>query len=449
MSDAPVSRYRPRGYYKKPYKMDYKEKAYARKKRQKKRYTKAQEAAHKDMTTGIVESARDIGSGIGGFFGGPLGGTLGGAAGSLIGRGISYFTGKGDYKVVKNALLYPVKGPLVPVRNPDTGDGVMIRRSEYITDVISSGTANTFKIDAYDINPGLENTFQWLSQVASEFDEWVCEGMYFEFRSMSADALNSTNTALGSVILSCNYNSAQPNFTNKQSMENYEGGVSVRPSESVRYFVECAKAQTVLNELYVRNGDVPSGQDQRFYDLGTFQIATAGMQGTNVNVGELWVSYQMRLRKPKMFSTLGLYHWFYEAIITSASSAAPLGTAWTATVAAANNLPSVRTTGVVMTFPYTSVPQAFFVILNYIGGSVAISAPTVTGGTGLTVTNRIQVPNNAETSTRFCLAFSVYVPGNNLAANNTVTLGAAGTLPSAISSAQVWIMQMPNTFGGI
>lgn len=445
MSKAPSKAKYYKPYYKR--KAAVKADAYEKKKRQRRRFTKAQEKLHSDMTTGIVSSARDIGSGVGGFFG-PIGSAIGGGIGSLVGSGISYFTGKGDYKVMQNSLLHSVKGPMAPIINPSEGGGVMIRRAEYITDIISSSSANTFKIDAYDINPGLENTFQWLSQVASEFDEWVCEGMYFEFRSMSADALNSTNTALGSVILSCNYNSASPNFTNKQAMENYEGGVSVRPSESVRYFVECARNQTVLNELYVRNGDVPSGQDQRFYDLGTFQIATMGMQGTNVNVGELWVCYQISLRKPKLFSTLGLYQWFYEAIITGASPTAPLGLSWAATVAAANNLPLVRTSTTVMTFPYTSVAQAFYLVLSYVGSSAVIVPPVVTGGTGLTVTNRVTSPASGETSVRFCLAYTIYIPGNNLAANNTLTVGGAGTIPGS-PAAQIWVMQIPNTFGGI
>lgn len=63
----------------------------------------------------------------------------------------------------------------------------------------------------------------------------MIEGMYLEYRTMSADALNSTNTALGQVIMSAQYNAGNPDFTNKQEMENYEGGVSVKPSQSCKF----------------------------------------------------------------------------------------------------------------------------------------------------------------------------------------------------------------------
>jgi hypothetical protein len=57
---------------------------------------------------------------------------------------------------------------------------------------------------------------------------------------MSADALNSTNTALGQVILSVQYDAANPPFTNKQAQEAYDGSISIKPSSSVLFGVECA-----------------------------------------------------------------------------------------------------------------------------------------------------------------------------------------------------------------
>ena len=68
------------------------------------------------------------------------------------------------------------------------------------------------------------------------------------------------------------------------------------------------KAQSVLGDLYVRPTlNVPSGSDRRLYDFGNFQIATIGLQGTSVNVGELWVTYEIELFKPKVITEDGLY----------------------------------------------------------------------------------------------------------------------------------------------
>lgn len=121
--------------------------------------------------------------------------------------------------------------------------------------------------------------------------------MVFEFRSMSADALNSTNTALGSVVMCTDYDSADVPFSSKQQMENTEFGVSCKPSSNMIHAIECAPKVTTATELYVRARNIPAGTDIRLYDWGKFYIATSGFQGTNVNCGELWVSYDITLIK--------------------------------------------------------------------------------------------------------------------------------------------------------
>ena len=115
---------------------------------------------------------------------------------------------------------------------------VIIRHREYLDDIVSSATPNTFKLQNFYINPGDRITFPWLSQIADSFEHYRIRGMIFEFRSMSADALNSTNTALGQVIMATAYNSALPNFNNKYEMENYEFGVSTKPSCSLMHPIE-------------------------------------------------------------------------------------------------------------------------------------------------------------------------------------------------------------------
>lgn len=55
---------------------------------------------------------------------------------------------------------------------------------------------------------------------------------------MSADALNSVNTALGQVIMATDYNAANPPFGQKSEMENYEFGQSCKPSESQIHPIE-------------------------------------------------------------------------------------------------------------------------------------------------------------------------------------------------------------------
>jgi len=378
-----------------------------------------------------------------GGYGGAVGAFLGQAAGDAI----TYFTGRGDYVVRKNAFLSPSGGGMPPVVNPTNGGGVMIRRSEYLGDVITSSSANTFKLTSYPLNPGLETTFAWLSQVAANFDEWECEGMYFEFKSTSANALNSTNTALGTVVMAANYNSANPNFASKQEMESYEGGTSIKPSENMRYFVECAKSQTVLNDLYVRSGDVPTGQDIRFYDLANFQIATTGMQGTSVNIGELWVSYQVNLRKPKLFIALGLYDSFYNATMTGVTNALPYGTARTENEA--NNLGiTFDSTNLIMTFPWNSLPQYYKMLIRWTGTSTAVTYPAFTPSAGFTMVLEYAAPQGGATCTTCMENLTFAIPGN-LQVQPSISVGVAGTLPASVTSAEIFIIQIPNTYVGL
>jgi len=383
-----------------------------------------------------------IGAALGGSFGGPAGAMFGGSVGSKLGQAatdaVKYFTGYGDYEVKDNIFLRD-SSFMTPIINRTAG-GVVIRKCEYITDIISSTSANTFKNQSFNVNPGLESTFTWLSQVAPNFEEYIVEGMYFEYRTMSADALNSVNTALGQVIMAAEYNAGSPNFANKQSMENYEGGVSCKPSTSMRYFVECQRSQTVLNELYVRNGSVPTGQDIRLYDLCNFQIATNGFQGTSVNCGELWVCYQITLRKPKMFTSLGLFSTFLNYSATY-SNAAPLASA-NITLSPFNNI-VLAISGTTLTFPFNSLPQAYLAIFSWAGGTPgSIVYPTFSGSAGMTLFGNSVSPAGGVSSANAINFFLIGIAGNSAG----VLTATSGTLPTSGPVLNVFITQIPNTY---
>nr|QKV51167.1 putative capsid protein [Crucivirus sp.] len=208
--------------------------------------------------------------------------------------------GYGDYRVGRNSS--PTQGRMgmgtSVARFGNRGNCTVVQHREYIGDV-SSSTA--FTNTTYSINPAVPTTFPWLSTIAKNFEEYDFKQLAFQFKSTSADALNSTNTALGTVIGATIYNSVNPAFTSKQQMENYEFAKSSKPSEDQVYPVECAHGENPVEQLYTRVGPVPSGADPRLYDLGTFQQATVGSQAAAV-IGELWVLYTVELYKPKLES---------------------------------------------------------------------------------------------------------------------------------------------------
>lgn len=229
-------------------------------------------------------------------------GYLAPAAGAYF--GIPALTGLGDYAPIGNAPVtnsfmkaIMANGP--PAIHNTRMRSFIMRHREYLGDVITAADSS-FNVTNFAINPGLQDSFPWLAQLAQNFEQYRVHGLVYEFKSTSADALNSTNTALGSVIMATEYNSDSAPFATKIQMENHEMANSCRQSCSMLHAVECKPSLTSISELYTRTGTPPVGQDLRLYDLGRFSIATVGQQGSSVNIGELWVTYEIELLKPQL-----------------------------------------------------------------------------------------------------------------------------------------------------
>jgi hypothetical protein len=229
-----------------------------------------------------------LGSLAGNYLGGPLGGAVGLAAGKLI----SSITGYGDYTVNRNTVLQANSVPTFR----QGGDGMVVRHREFIMNVMGNPT---FMLQSFPLNPGMASTFPWLARVAHQFEEYEMNGLVFEYRPSSGSAVASANPALGVVIFATDYDAANPSFPDKQTMESYEFSTSTVPFTACMHPVECMRGRNVLNNLYIREGLTPASTDIRLYDMGNFQIATEGMQTTNI-VGELWVTYDVLFRKPRI-----------------------------------------------------------------------------------------------------------------------------------------------------
>ena len=218
----------------------------------------------------------------------------------MAGKAIGGWLGSGDYVSTSGNTVLAPDPPKISMGR----DAVTITHREYLGDIISSSTANTFKIQKFGLNPSDMNTFPWLANVTQpNYQQFQFEQLIFEFRTFSADALNSTNTALGSVFACINYDYSDPDITSRQQVENTDWANACKPSESMFIPVECDPKQTGLNNglLYIINGNnVPTGADPKTYYLGKLFIGTTGLQGTSVNVGSLYVHYKVKLYKPVM-----------------------------------------------------------------------------------------------------------------------------------------------------
>nr|AQU11713.1 capsid protein [Cruciviridae sp.] len=337
----------------------------------------------------------------------------------------SRILGMGDYKLARNSLMTS-KGQ-VPFMH-SSKDGVRVRHREFLQDVSSSVT---FVNTVYDVNPGLSSCFPWLSALAQNFEEYRLEGMVFEFKSTAANLVSGTNNALGTVIMAADYNSAAPNFVNKAQMENAMWSNSTSTIEGMCMPIECAPSLNPLSNMYIRTGAVPSGQDQRMYDLCNLQIATVGSQAAAV-IGELWVTYDVVLLKPVLDSGLALASQSSHFSLTApAVTTAYFGTS---RVNLYDSI-GILLSGTVLTFPLGSNGTYQIVYAAY-GASTSVSAPTHTlvnctnvadtfDNASLTVLN-----NSGATDTKYCEVFYVNISDPTLQATVTYSVGTLCGTPT-------------------
>jgi len=263
-----------------------------------------------DTMRGVIPKGAfsSLGAGVGSYFG-PGGAAIGGAAGALL----SKITGMGSYQIGAPPNLrrnsFAGRGMQIPrMSNDGVTDSVMVTQREFLGDVVSSATVGAFNLQSFILNPGEVGTHPWLSQLAALFEEYDYKGMVIEFKTTSGPIGNlggGGSTALGSVVMATRYNAYDPDFANKQEMENAEYSISVVPSASALHFVECSPSQTPDAQKYIRTGaTIPPG-DLRLYDLGKFQIATVGCPFASNVLGELWISSQVEFRKKKIAAAGG------------------------------------------------------------------------------------------------------------------------------------------------
>lgn len=222
---------------------------------------------------------------------GPIAAKL--AGGFVANKVASMIKGFGAYSVSKNSLLTGVPS------FANSNGRFIFQRQEYLGDITPS---EAFNIVRYPLNPGQNDTFPWLSNIARSFEQWKPHGIAFYFRSLSSPNVLSEapNTSLGALIMSTQYDPKDSAFESKTEMENYWCTNSGPPYKDQIHPVECAKNQTVLNELLVRFADQEPDSDLSFYDLGNFDIATVGNPSDTGVIGELWITYCIEFMKPKV-----------------------------------------------------------------------------------------------------------------------------------------------------
>jgi len=346
---------------------------------------------------------------------------------------IPMIVGFGDYTVKSNSLLAAgTDGKLggeVPRLSNSPYHNIVSHR-EYLGDILSS-TSN-FSSQPFAINPGLLQTFPWLASLANSYQQYRLKGMVFEFKTLATDY--SATPYIGFVAMGTQYDSLDPPFATKIEMDNSEFANSKRTNESFLHPIECARDQTAISEMYVRDGAPPSASsDLRLYDWGLFQIAVGGQATAGVPIGELWVTYEVEFFKPKLASQVGYNANSLFLSKNNVSQTQPLGTSVTSNSGDLN----FTTGNVFINFPNLSAGT--WLVTYTITGTVA-AAVTYPGLTpsGCTASILESSPPSGTSSLSLMRSYQMTVN----ASSPTLTFGTGAILPTGTVTIDIYVTQI-------
>jgi hypothetical protein len=274
--------------------------------------------------------------------------------------------GQGDYEVASNSIVKSARAnPQIPVMH-SSNQTVVVRNREYLGQVNSS---QTFSVQGFfPINPGRDDTFPWLSQVARRFQEYTLKGMVFHYVPTSGSI--SSTQALGSVMMQTTYRSTDLPPTSKIEMLNEYWANEAVPYDSFCHPIECDPRENPFNVQYVRSSEVPLGDNKMMYDLGTMYIATSGQSADGVVLGDLWVTYEVELRKPLLMSNVTANASFYSASYLGASSS----NFFSGTLTTSHGTLPVTLTAKTITIPVGL--RGYFYIIAVLGSNAGLTNAT-------------------------------------------------------------------------
>lgn len=289
---------------------------------------------------------------------------------------------------------------------------VRFSHREYLADLSSSVVGDTvFNVVSFPINPGMFQTFPWLSTQALGFESYRFLELSFEYETYSPTSIG------GSVMLAVDYDAADSTPMSKQQMMSYNGAVR----SAAWNFCEFNAAATDLRKLgdqhYIRYGNLAANLDIKTYDIGNLFAASQNVAATGF--GELYVRYVVELITPQVgFNTIAQAISSYIVANGSITRTNCFG-----------DLPEilgglpVQISGEVLTF---NRPGVFVITGAWTGTVITGDAPVVTAdlaglgvalGTTFTFSYDIGLVNSAATAANFVMYVTVVSQGGNLTFN--------------------------------
>jgi hypothetical protein len=195
------------------------------------------------------------------------------------------------YDVEENSIVGAVPSQ-IPLLNTLEDGSIRVQHREFLGD-LNTGVGVAQAI--YRLNPSTATTFPWLSGFSDQFEMWEPKGIVFEFVSTCGNAVSSTNAALGSLSMATQYQTYAPGFVTKVQLLNHYFACSTKTADNLLHAVECKAGENPLTRYNIQ----PHGSDRKGTDLGYLTVMAQGSQSV-YTAGELWISYDIILSKPRI-----------------------------------------------------------------------------------------------------------------------------------------------------
>jgi len=268
-----------------------------------------------DRAKGVVRQAiRELAMAGGGYLGALAGNPAAGtAAGAFAAKHMNrVLTGSGDYivsdPVEMNSLFREQNYQRPPEFKHKTGGfeengTIRMQYREMIGYLVVPNQPTEFNVQTFFINPGDPAAFPYLSDIAQNFEEYEFLGLVCSVRSLSTNY--SSSPSMGEYAITRQEDVTASDPTSMPQILNSANGVSARPDKDIYYGFEC-KGQT-LNKYFVQNST--SKADPNFVYMCKMHIATAlsSAYAPGDNIGEIWMTYDVRLSVPILNSLASGY----------------------------------------------------------------------------------------------------------------------------------------------
>lgn len=177
-----------------------------------------------------------------------------------------------------------------PLRNVGACNSIRVKHREFIMDIVAPSDPYTIQLP---VNPGMEETFPWLSMLAAGFETYKFHSLCFKYIPAV-----STGTA-GTVSIIPDYDSADTIESHKQKLLAHQDSV-IGPAYQNLIMRSRTKNLHKSKEFYMRYGELMANKDIKMYDVAKLIIYV--QTAHTDTLGSLWVEYDVSLITPQLQS---------------------------------------------------------------------------------------------------------------------------------------------------